>query len=475
VKPPARQDYQGAESTDPGAGEGSVTDGLDDDEGDGDFPNEATRIDSSFSGGGPSTVPKKPAPAPAPAAAKAKPAPAPAPAPAKRPQKPQKDPAQQKLAALQSLSLDAKATPGGGSLPKHKPQQQASGGSMLPWVLLVLVVAGFGGNWAYQKYYKGGGGGGTVGPGGEKQPSVRIETVSATGGSGQVHMAAGYVAAKQPISLSASTGGVVRDIKVQNGDKIKKGQLLVQLDDSAARADYIAAAAELRSAEAQLSTKRKLLKIGAATPVDVAAAEGSVAVARGKLAPINQRIAQAKIASPIDGLVLERLAQPGETVNAAAPVMKIADLTLLAAEADIVEADIGKIHLRQAVKVTSDVVADRSYDGTVYEIAQQADKARGTVLTKVELRVPDQSLKPGNSVKCAFQPDAGAKPRIMISRTAVDAQGGVFVVGSDGKVNRKVIKSGPSAGATIEVTEGLSGGERIVSDASQVKDGQQIL
>jgi RND family efflux transporter MFP subunit len=465
VKPPVRNDYGGSERTDPG---GEVADDSDappdeaiDDEDS--FPSEATRIDARAGGGAVAgrSAPAKAAAAKAPAAA-AKSSPA-----AKAVS------SQNKLKALQSLSLD------GGAQSKVPPASRAQqgGGSNLPWILLALVVAGLGGNWAYQKYRPNLGGLGTLG-GGEKadpsKPQIRIETVSPSGGSGQVHMAAGYIAAKTPITISAVVGGRIRDIKVNAGDKIKLGQLLVQLDDSAARAELVAVSAELSAASSTYSTKKNLLKIGAATPVDVAAASGAVSIAHGKMAPIKQRIEQARINAPINATVLERLAQPGETINTSAPVMRIADLTQLVAEADIVEADLVKIHRGQQVKVTSDVAADRSYDGVVDQIAQQADKARGTVQVKVALVVPDLSLKPGNSVKCAFQPEKNARPRIFISRTALNPQHGVWMVGADGRVSQRAVTTGASEGTSVEVTTGLNAGDRIVTDATQAHEGQQI-
>lgn len=170
-------------------------------------------------------------------------------------------------------------------------------------------------------------------------------------------MAAGYVAAKATISVSSPTGGVVMAVKVQVGEKITRGQLLVQLEHMA-------------------------------------------------------------IKSPIDGVVLERLVNPGDGVTAYTALLKIADLTQLVAEVDIVEADIDKIHLGQLVEVTSEV--DRSYDGTVYEIAAEVDKSRGTVLVKVQLRASYPSLRPGSAVKCAFLASSRAaasapRPRVASS------------------------------------------------------------
>jgi membrane fusion protein (multidrug efflux system) len=276
------------------------------------------------------------------------------------------------------------------------------------------------------------------------------------------------------IAIGVPSGGRIKDVKVSNGSKVKRGQLLVQLDDSAPRAELVAARAKLNAAEARCSQLRNLFKAGAVTAVDMNAACGLVTVPRGELAPIQQRIEQTKVPSPIDGTVLERLTQPGETVNASAPLLRIADLTHLVAEADITEADIVKIHREQAVTVTSDAAADRVYEGKVYQISEIADKARGTVQVKVELHVPDLSLKPGMSVKCAFQPDKSAKPRIYVSREAILPQGGVWLVGPGNVVTHRAITTVAAAGSSVEVMSGLVGGERIVLDVNAVHEGQVL-
>lgn len=375
-----------------------------------------------------------------------------------------------KLAALQSLSLNA-AQPGAASRQTAQARvHPASGGSAkLPWALLVAVLLGIGGNWYWQKTH---GGGGHID--GDNKPAIRTELVAKTGGGGEVHVAAGSAAAKNPIAIGAPVGGRVKEVKINNGDLVKNNQIIVLLDDSAARADMTSAQAELSAASGHYGDMKRLEKLGAATRVDVDAARGAVTIASGRLAPIRQRIAQCAIRASIDGVVLERLTQPGETVGANAVVARIADLKQLVAEVDINEGDLAKIRREQAVKITSDAVADRTYAGTVREIAQTADKSRGTVLVKVDLTVPDQSLKPGMSVKCAFQPDSSAKTHVYISKSALTPQSGVWVVGSNGRVAHRPITTIAAAGSSVEVTSGLNGGERIVVDATEVHEGQTI-
>jgi RND family efflux transporter MFP subunit len=222
--------------------------------------------------------------------------------------------------------------------------------------------------------------------------------------------AAGYAAARSPSSVGMPVGGLIADVKVENGTRVKRGQIVANLDDSAAKADRSAALIDVHVAEENLKTKKMLYKAQIVTVFDLRAAEGDVQLSRSKLYPINARIEQAKLRSPIDGTVLEILAHPGDTLMAAATIMKVADLSHMTGELEINEGDIVKVFQDQEVEAIADGVPGRLYQGRVREIASQADKTKGTMLVKVDLEAPDQSLRPNMSIKVAFLSKRGTAP-----------------------------------------------------------------
>jgi RND family efflux transporter MFP subunit len=481
VKRPSPSDFQ-RDQTDPGqAGSAASSEPQVEDGGYDEFPSEATRIDpglgaSAGAAQAGAALPSRSAPPPA-----SRSAPPPASRPAEQ-ASPPKNQMSAKLAALQSLSLDAPPSTATAS-PQPSARAPASGGSSkLPWVLLFLVLLGVGGNWAVNKYHiavpglsgvTGGNTGGSTDP--TAVPAVKTEIANAVGGSGAAPLiAAGFTAARDPISIGVPSGGVIKEVKVVNGDKVKAGHPVVLLDDSSAIADKSLALAEIHDAERNLAQINALAKAQAATIVEVGKARGAVEIARAKLRPIEQRIRQMRIAAPADVTVLEVLVHPGETVANNAPVVKVADLAKLVAETDINEADVVKVRRGQSVDVTSDTFADKIFKGVVREIAENVDKTRGTVQVKVDLQVPDLSLRPGMSVKCAFQPDQGAKPRMYVSRTAVTPAGKVFLVGADNLMHERAVQFVAGSGTTVEITSGLSNGDRILSDANLGRDGQPL-
>lgn len=306
----------------------------------------------------------------------------------------------------------------------------------------------------------------------------KVITVQPEGAAaGSTILAAGYVAPKDPITLGVTAGGRVMKVLVQNGDNVKKDQVLVQLDDSQTRAQMGLAWAKKKDAERVLERTKTLYASQAATSVDLDKATGAAEVARAEYAVYAQQLEQARIRSPIDkGTILDVLTHPGEVLTPSSGgdsgIVKLADLTKLVAEVDVNEADVFKLAAGTPADVVPDASPDKKYTGTVSEISQEADRSRGTVQVKIDLRVPDRSLRPGNSVKATFRP--GTANRILVPKSALD-QGGIWMVAPNGTVFRKAVTSRAAGPDMLEITQGLAVGDRVVADGvGGLRPGQKI-
>jgi multidrug efflux pump subunit AcrA (membrane-fusion protein) len=201
-------------------------------------------------------------------------------------------------------------------------------------------------------------------------------------------LASGYIAAKTPILLSATVSGRVQEIKVDAGDTITKGQVVALMDEGAARADLALAGARVRDAKRLHQRTLMLVRAQAATPSDLERALGAIEVAGAEYRVKQQKLDELRIRSPINGTVLEVITRPGESVtvgNQAAGILRVADLRALVAEVDVAEAELKNVRLGQAAEVISEARRDKPYKGVVREIAEQADRARGTILVKVDI------------------------------------------------------------------------------------------
>lgn len=243
--------------------------------------------------------------------------------------------------------------------------------------------------------------------------------------SGSVLTVSGYIVNRERIEISPRFLGQVKWIGVRKGDYVTNGQVLVRLDDS----EY---AARVKEAEGRLANARtavekaeidfnrasKLIadKIETQQTLDDArirldSSRATVREAEAGLELAKTYLDWTVIRSPIDGVVLEKLADASELVTPqsfggtrgpSTALVAIADPKDLQVEIDLNEADLAKVYRNQPCKVSPEAYLDKSYDGYVAEIAPEANRQKGTLQVKVQIRNPDEFLTPELSAKVDF-------------------------------------------------------------------------
>ena len=235
----------------------------------------------------------------------------------------------------------------------------------------------------------------------------------------------GYIVNRERIEISPRFLGVVKWIGVKKGDAVTNGQLVAQLDDAEYRARMLQAEGQLNSAKADVERDR--LNYARITNLISTAVESKQSEDNARLALEADRAAlQAAqgnyelaktfvdwcvIRSPINGVVLAKLANPDELVmpqsfgggrGPSTALLAVADLNDLQVEIDVNEADLSKIALNQKCRVSPEAYPDKTYAGYVAEIAPEADRAKGTLQIKVQIVSPDRYLTPELSAKVDF-------------------------------------------------------------------------
>jgi HlyD family secretion protein len=235
----------------------------------------------------------------------------------------------------------------------------------------------------------------------------------------------GYVIPRERIEISPRFQGTVKLITVKKGDTVTKDQVLVQLEDDEYRARRLQAQGQLALAEANLKNaevnlKRQLdlvqqnvdsirARDDAQRARDAAAAE--VTVAKGLVDLAETYVNWCTIRAPIDGTILEKLVNPNELVvplsfgggrGPSTAFLAMADLNDLQVEIDLNEADLSKIHMKQNCRVTPEAYPAKQYTGVVAEIAPEANRSKGTLQVKVQIKNPDAFLTPELTAKVDF-------------------------------------------------------------------------
>lgn len=328
--------------------------------------------------------------------------------------------------------------------------------------------------------------------------------------------ASGYVVAQRKAAVSSKSTGRLAYLAVEEGSRVKKGQIMASLENEDLVAQRDQAASQIREAEAQLAAAQAELADAAKNyeryktlvaqdlvsrqeydaalarydkaKAQVANAQALVKSSRAALANAQAALEYSYIRSPFDGVVLTKNADVGEVVapfgaaaTARASVVTMADFDSLMVEADVSESNLDKVRLGQPCEIALDAIPDRRFAGEVHMIVPTADRAKATVMTKVKFLERDERILPEMSAKVAFlsrplEP-AEVKPRLMIPAAAVVTHNGqnyVFRL-EDSRVRRLAVRLGERAGDLVEVNEGLEEGWRLVlKPPAGLTDGSRV-
>lgn len=237
----------------------------------------------------------------------------------------------------------------------------------------------------------------------------------------------GYIVNRERIELSPRFLGVVNWIGVKKGDAVTNGQVVVLLDDAEQKARVAEAGG--RVANAQVSVAKAELDYDRVQKLNAAKVESKQAEDDARLrldsarATLTEALASVQLAqtyldwtvirSPIDGVVLEKLVDPAELVvpqsfgggrGPSTALIALANPKDLQVEIDLNEADLAKVFLNQKCRVSPEAYPDKTYGGYVAEIAPEANRQKGTLQIKVQIREPDTFLTPELSAKVEFLP-----------------------------------------------------------------------
>lgn len=313
---------------------------------------------------------------------------------------------------------------------------------------------------------------------------------------------AGYVVTgDRYVSLGVRVPGRIEQYFVEEGQAVRRGDPLVQLDDrdyravvartEAARA---VARANLDLAEAELRRGLALRKGSVISQQEIDVLQNKSNVARALLAQVEAELEQARVnleytmlRAPSDGVVLAKLKEVGEIAvpggfEGSGELIRLANLTDLRAEVDVNEADLNRVHLGQPAEVTPDAYPDARYAAEVVKMYPQVDRQKGTLKVEVRVLQPDSRLLPDMSVRITFLEPLPAQelanPPVLVAGTALrrDPRGSTYVwVVRNGVALRTPVQVANPGGDPARVTGGLTGGETVVvSSDGDLGDGRPV-
>lgn len=275
----------------------------------------------------------------------------------------------------------------------------------------------------------------------------------------------GSVAATESAQVRAEIAGIVREIAVEEGQSVKKGQLLVKIDDSEIAAQTEEAGAVFQLAELNLRRAENLAKTNNVTQADRDRAEAEFRSAKAKLSLQRSRLAKTEIRAPFDGVVGARAVSPGDYVSSQSVITAIDDLSRLKIDFEVPERFVRQVKTGTAFVVKP--AGAPSVSGEVFFVSSAISRETRSSMVKGYLSQPPADLKPGmfanvELILAVHQgvlvvPESailvsGAGTQIVIARKKGDASTADFVTVRLGLRSKGLVEVTPVKG-TLEEKE----------------------
>lgn len=352
----------------------------------------------------------------------------------------------------------------------------------------------------------------------------------------------GTTEAVRTVLIRSQVEGQLLGLNVDVGDTVQRGQILVQVDDtllvteinqaeaelaslraevasasnqvSNARAAVEQARLELQQAQADSQRQQALFKQGAIAAQQaeqartnaqtsaqvlrsaqeqvateqqtVTAAQGRVTAQQAVVAQFQERRSYTRLTSPITGLVLERLREPGDLIQPGDEVLQLGDFSRVQVSVEVSELEIAKIQVGQSVNVRLDAFPNQNISGQVKRISPAADAT--SRLVPVEVVIPNSNGRIGSGLLARVSFASTAEPQVIVPQSAVlqtaaaavpENTGTVFVLTvkeqTPAKVTARSVKLGEKIDGKVEILSGLKPGERFVTRSGKpLKNGETV-
>lgn len=344
-----------------------------------------------------------------------------------------------------------------------------------------------------------------------------VRTVAAVRGSVDASVnATANLRALRNITILSRSEGVVQRVAVEEGDFVRSGQLLCQLDDRELQVDLELASqrlaqtrVQLESAQivreklqSQVTAKRIELKRnedalgeGLVSDTDVALVRNQLAELthdersqeasvrenqfrveelQAEIAKVQLQIAHAKVTAPFTGTIVKRSIDLGQSVRASDELFDLAAFSPLYADVFLSEAESRAVKPGQAASISLDI-SQAAVDGRIVRVSPVVDGETGTVKVTAEIASPTAQFRPGAFVRVNIRTDTVLDAVLIPKSAVIERDGETYVFVTDNDVaHRKTVQLGYEDGASVEVRTGLGLGEMVVvAGQGSLEEGQR--
>lgn len=273
----------------------------------------------------------------------------------------------------------------------------------------------------------------------------------------------GTLYARRQVRLFNQEEGRIDELPVFEGDVVRQGELLLRLDDRLLRAEMEKAAATLAQAKTDLRRIETVVAKRLAPEDELARARTAVQVAKAEMDLLRTRLEYTELRAPFDGVITERLAEPGDVAPRHTHLISLADPDSLFTELNVSELLLPALSPGDPVEVRIDALGDVSGAGQIARIHPTVNASTRQGKVEVNLTKIPPGASAGQLGRVTLRTRISERQVLPFAALRRDPEGEyVFVVNGENRAERRGVRTGLRLGELVEVVEGVQTGESVV-------------
>jgi membrane fusion protein (multidrug efflux system) len=287
--------------------------------------------------------------------------------------------------------------------------------------------------------------------------------------------AVGTALANESVEITSKVTNTITAIRFEEGQRVRRGAVLVELDRATAAAELAEAEANLAESRNQFNRGRDLSVTQALSRAQLDQLETAVKTGEARVAAARARANDTVIRAPFDGRTGFRRVSLGGLVNSGAVITTLDDTSVIKLEFTVPQGFLGELVRGLPVQATVEGLPNRVFEGKVATIGSRIDTVTRSIAVRAELPNADGVLRPGMFMSVNVK--GREAPTLMLPEEAlVPEQGKTYVyVVADGRATRREVRTGGRVPGSVAVLAGLKDGERVILEGTQrVRDGALV-
>jgi membrane fusion protein (multidrug efflux system) len=287
--------------------------------------------------------------------------------------------------------------------------------------------------------------------------------------------ALGTAHANESVDITAKVSNLIAAVRFAEGQQVRRGDLLVELDGAQARAELAIAEAALTESRSQYQRSRELYTTKVLSDAQLDQIEATLKANEARVAAARSRLGDTMIRAPFGGRVGLRRVSVGSLVSPGAVITTLDDTSTIKLDFTIPETFLSSVTPGLAVTARSVAYPDQAFDGKVASIDSRVDPSTRSVTIRASVPNPAGLLKPGMFLTVRLS--RGASDALVIPEQAlVPEQGDVFVFVVNGDTTEKrLVRTGQRRVGDVQIVQGLAAGESVVTEGTQkLRNGAKV-